>query len=61
MKLEKTAFTEKEMGLIQKVAEQRGITAEEAATELFSEGLERRVRKRTGRGPAHNIMKMRRR
>lgn len=59
MKLEKTAFTEKELALIKAIAEQRGITEEEAATALFSEGLEKRVRRRTGKGPAKNVRTLR--
>lgn len=59
MKIEKATFTEKEMALIEQVAAQRAVSSEEAAAQLFSEGLERRVRKRTGHGPARNIRRMR--
>ena len=47
-----TAFTAKEMELIERVAKRDGITADEAATNLGKAALARRVRKRTGRGPA---------
>lgn len=49
---EATAFTAKEMELIERVARRDGISIDEAATNLGKAALARRVRKRTGRGPA---------
>ena len=40
------------MELVKKIAERDGITVDEAATNLAKAGLARRVRKRTGKGPA---------
>jgi predicted kinase len=47
-----TALSERERQLVEQVAQQRGITYEEAAEMLAKEGLESRVRRRTGRAPA---------
>jgi hypothetical protein len=47
-----TAFTAKELELIERVARRDGISNDEAATNLGKAALARRVRKRTGRGPA---------
>lgn len=49
---EPTAFTAKELELIERVAKRDGISVDEAATNLAKAGLARRVRKRTGKGPA---------
>jgi hypothetical protein len=49
---EQTAFTAKELELIERVAKRDGITVDQAATNLGKAGLARRVRKRTGKGPA---------
>ena len=49
---EHTALSERELDLVRKVAARDGITEDEAATNLTKAALARRVRKRTGRGPA---------
>lgn len=49
---ESAAFTAKELELIERIAKRDGITIDEAATNLGKAGLARRVRKRTGKGPA---------
>lgn len=41
-----------EMEQVRRIAKRDGITEEEAATKLVQSALARRVRKRTGRGPA---------
>lgn len=54
-KEETTAFTDRERALIEQVAAERGISFNEAAAQLASEGLARRVQKRTGYRPAANV------
>lgn len=49
---EPAAFTAKELELIERVAKRDGISTDEAATNLGKAALARRVRKRTGKGPA---------
>lgn len=49
---ESVAITAKDLDLIQRVAKRDGISEDEAATNLAKAGLARRVRKRTGKGPA---------
>lgn len=49
---EATAFTAKELELIELIAKRDGITNDEAATNLGKAALARRVRKRTGKVPA---------
>jgi hypothetical protein len=51
-KVPDTAMTAEEMDLVARVARLYGITTEQAHTNLAKAGLARRVRKRTGRGPA---------
>lgn len=46
------ALSDKEMEQVKRVAKQKGIGTDEAATLLFSAGLARRVKKRTGKSPA---------
>lgn len=41
-----------EMEQVMRIAKRDGITEEEAATKLVQSALARRVRKRTGKGPA---------
>ena len=41
-----------EMEQVRRIAKRDGITEEEAATSLVQAALARRVRKRTGKGPA---------
>lgn len=52
MATEQTAMSEKERQAVEQVAQQRGVTFEEAAEMLAKEGLAARVRKKTGRAPA---------
>lgn len=47
-----TNLTARERELLKRIAERDGITEDDAATKLVKDALERRVRKRTGRGPA---------
>jgi predicted kinase len=49
---EQTALTEKEREAVAQVAQQRGITFEEAVEQMAKEGLASRVRSKTGRMPA---------
>ena len=49
---ESAALTEKELELVKRVAQRDGITTDQAATNLAKAALARRVRKRTGKGPA---------
>lgn len=58
---DQAAFSDEERKLIESVARERGLTFEEAASELASEGLAARVRKRTGRRPASQVVNFRRR
>jgi predicted kinase len=52
MPAEQTALTEQEREAVEQVAQQRGVTFEEAAEQLGKEGLASRVRRKTGRAPA---------
>ena len=52
MPAEQTAFSERERQAVQQVADQRGISFEEAVEQMAKEGLAQRVRRKTGRGPA---------
>lgn len=47
-----TALSAKELELVKCIANRDGVTIEEAATRLAAEGLARRVRRKTGKGPA---------
>jgi predicted kinase len=49
---EQTALSERERAAVQQVADQRGISFEEAAEQMAKEGLASRVRRKTGRAPA---------
>jgi hypothetical protein len=49
---EQTALSERERLAIEQVAQQRGISFEDAAEQLAKEGLASRVRRKTGRAPA---------
>lgn len=55
-----TAFTDSERALIEQVAHERGVTFEEAAAQLASEGLARRVQRKTHRRPAASVRQFRR-
>jgi len=52
MRTEQTELGEKEKKMVEMIAEQRGVTFEEAASQLAREALAIRVRRRTGHGPA---------
>jgi predicted kinase len=49
---EHTALSERERQAIEQVAQQRGVTFEEALEQMAKEGLASRVRRKTGRAPA---------
>lgn len=49
---EQTALSEKEMEQVRRIARRDGVTEDEAATRLVQQSLARRLRKRTGKGPA---------
>lgn len=49
---EKTTLSDRERELVQRVADAWGVSFEEAADRLRREGLEQRVRRKTGRAPA---------
>jgi hypothetical protein len=49
---EQTALSEREREAIQQVADQRGITFDEAIEQMAKEGLASRVRRKTGKAPA---------
>lgn len=51
-KVEPVAFSDRERALIQRVADERGVTFEEAAEALVHEGIAARFRRHTGRQPA---------
>ncbi len=57
---ENVSFSDKERALVELVAEERGITLEEAVAELASEGLARRVNKKTHRTPSSSVRTFRR-
>lgn len=52
MAIEHTALSERERQAIEQVAQQRGITFEEAVEMMAKEGLAARVKRKTGRLPA---------
>lgn len=52
MATEHTSLSERERQLVEQVAQQRGITFEEAVEQMAKEGLASRVRRKTGRAPA---------
>lgn len=52
MPFEQTALTERERQAIEQVAEQRGVSFDEAVEQMAKEGLASRVRRKTGRAPA---------
>lgn len=51
-------FSDKERALIDEIAKQRGLSFEEAVSELFHEGLASRVKKKTGRKPSSNVRQL---
>lgn len=59
-KQDSTSFSDSEMLLVKAVAEERGISIDEAAAQLVSEGLANRVQKNTGRRPSASVLRFRR-
>jgi hypothetical protein len=49
---EETSLSDAERALVQRIADQRGITWEEAADQLRSEGMAQRFRRGVKRAPA---------
>lgn len=49
---EHTALSERERQLVEQVAQQRGISFEDAVVQMAKEGLAQRIRRRTGKLPA---------
>ncbi len=49
---DQTNLNRAEREVVKKIAERDGISEDEAATQLVKAALERRVRKKTGKGPA---------
>jgi predicted kinase len=49
---EQTALSERERQAVEQVAQQRGVSFEEAIEQMAKEGLASRVRRKTGRAPA---------
>jgi predicted kinase len=49
---EHTSLSDQERDAVQRVADQRGISFDEAIEQMAKEGLESKVRRRTGRAPA---------
>jgi hypothetical protein len=45
-------LSDKEMEQVKRIAKRDGVSEDEAASRLFSEGLARRVKRRTGKNPA---------
>ena len=45
-------LTAKERDMVKRIADRDGVSEEEAATRLVKNALERRVRRKTGKGPA---------
>lgn len=45
-------LSEKEMAEVRRIAQRDGISIEEAATKLVQSAIARRVRRRSGKGPA---------
>lgn len=50
-----TAFTEDEKALIDRLAAEWGLSFEEAAAQLASDGLAKRVQRKTQRRPATSV------
>ena len=59
MREETVQLNDQEKAVLQQLANLRGVTLEEAASQLTSDGIEQRYRRKTGRGPANNVKKMR--
>lgn len=54
-----TSLSDRESRLVEQVAQARGITLEEAASQLLSEAIAKRFRKKLGKAPA-NVYQIRR-
>lgn len=52
---EPTALSDRERELVEKIAQMRNVSFEEAASILVQEALANRVRRKTGRRPASNV------
>lgn len=52
MPAEHTALSERERQAVEQVAQQRGISFQDALDQMAREGLASRVRRKTGRAPA---------
>lgn len=52
MPQENVSLSDRERAAIEQVAQQRGITFEEAVEQMAKEGLASRVRRKTGKAPA---------
>lgn len=57
---EKLELSDKELEAVKRYAELKGVGVDEAASELISLGLEKRMRKGSKRSPANNIKTFRR-
>lgn len=51
-KVPSVSFSDRELVVIQRVADERGITVDEAASQLMREAIAQRFRQRLGRQPA---------
>lgn len=49
---EQTALSDREREAVQRVADQRGVSFEDALEQMAKEGLASRVRRKTGKAPA---------
>lgn len=56
-KEDEIALSDFELAIVERVAKERGITTNEAATQLMRESLAQRVRQHLGRQPARNYIK----
>ncbi len=52
MKLVELRLSDKEIELVQRYADENGMTLDEAATQLSQDAIAKRFRKNLGRGPA---------
>lgn len=60
MTLNKIIFSEKEAEQIDRIAKMRGISIDEAASQLCSEGVKNRMRAKARRAPCIDVRKFRR-
>lgn len=51
-KEQEVALTDRELNVVEQVARERGITTDEASTQLAQEALAQRFRRHLGRAPA---------